>query len=61
MVRRKRPNSKVMLNLDSDEESKLSHEIIPRTFDLPVFKKDHTDLEKMRYFSLVILSINRIF
>ena len=50
-----------MLNLDSDEESKLSHEIIPRTFDLPVFKKDHTDLEKMRYFSLVILSINRIF
>ena len=39
-----------MLNLDSDEESKLSHEIIPRTFDLPVFKKDHTDLEKNAVF-----------
>ena len=43
-----------MLNLDSDGEPKLSHGTISWTFELLVFKKEHTDLDKVRSFSFVI-------
>ena len=33
-----------MQNLDFDVEWKLSPEMISRTFELAVFKKEHTDL-----------------
>ena len=44
-----------MLNLDSDGEPKLSHGTISRTFELLVFKKEHTDLDKCGLFLLSFL------
>ena len=50
-----------MLNLDSDGESKLSHKIISLTFELPVFKREHTDIYKWGLFLLLFLSSIELF